>query len=106
MEQSQETQNGAPSPEQTNMNAGKPAGIKNMVATVPRVRIRAKEPIRLKDERTLSPGQEAEVDEEEAKEFCDKKFDNSYSFAGEVTDKLANTMRNKIQRAERVGPVA
>lgn len=49
---------------------------------------------------TLAPGAIAEVDEDVAAEYCDTKFEGSYSFAGERS--LATSERFQVVRAERI----
>lgn len=64
------------------------------------VKIRALQAIDLGD-KTLSKDQEAEVTEEQAKEFCDKEFEGNYSFSGERTG-AGSEERHKIKRAVRL----
>lgn len=68
------------------------------------VKIKALQPIRLTregGEKIVAPGQTAEVTEDEAREFCDKKFDIGVRdyFGNSDKKALKNTV---VKRAERV----
>lgn len=63
------------------------------------VKIRALRPINTSIG-PLAPGQEKEVPEEDAREFCDRVFQGPYDFAGEVPEKHAT--RHLVRRAERL----
>ena len=52
------------------------------------------------DLHVIEPGEEAVVDEDVAAEFCDKRFNGMYSFAGERSTPTAT--RHVVTRAVRV----
>lgn len=64
-----------------------------------KVKIKALRAIWIGD-KTLAPGAETLVDEEDAIEFCDRKFDCGYSFTGERG--IASAEKHVIVRAVRV----
>lgn len=66
-----------------------------------KVKIRALQAIWVND-LTLAPGGIAEVDEEIAAEYCDRKFEGVYAFGGERSK--GTSERHYITRAERVTP--
>lgn len=72
-----------------------------MVAAAPKkmVKIRAKYPIQDQGI-SLAPGDVADVPEDMAKEFCDRKFDFGYDWSGERDS--ASATRRMLARAERV----
>jgi hypothetical protein len=70
-----------------------------MVAAPKKVKIRAVTAIDYLGVQ-LKPGQEAEVSEEVAAEYCDRTFKGMFSFSGERDSKQAT--RNNIVRAVRV----
>ena len=63
------------------------------------VKIKALQPIALKEDLILQPGEEAFVTETMANEFC-RKIEGQYSFGGERRNEEAT--RHVHQRAERV----
>lgn len=63
------------------------------------VKIRANQAIAYGDV-SLAEGQTAEVSEEMAKEFCDRKFEGNYAFGGERSE--ATSDRHVLVRAVRV----
>jgi hypothetical protein len=65
------------------------------------VKIRANQPIAYGDV-TLAAGQEAEVSEEMAKEFCDRHFEGNYAFGGERSSESGAAERHRLTRAVRV----
>jgi len=77
----------------------------NMSAVEPskKVRIRAMHHIawgKAGQEQSARPGTELEVDEEIAREFCDRKFEGNYAFGGERGNATAE--RFTIVRAVRL----
>lgn len=74
-------------------------------STTQMVKIRAKSPIRLYDENKneiiVNPGEETEVTEAQAKEFCDKQIDIGYKNTFGERDKR-DIQRTMVIRAERV----
>lgn len=64
------------------------------------VRVQVKSPIRTSEGKTFKEGSVCEISEEDAKEFCDKKFENVYAFSGERDSDDAP--RGKIIRAVRL----
>lgn len=73
------------------------------------VKIRALCPIRVPngvlpngtiDFSVVQPGTEVTVDEDVAKEYCDREFPGQYSFSGERSTPTAT--RNVVKRAQRV----
>lgn len=85
----------------SNMTAPTPEGKTQLVQpeAKKKVKIRAIRAIWVND-MTLAPGSVAEVDEEVAEEYCDRKFDSGYAFAGERG--MGTAERHVIVRAERV----
>lgn len=79
-----------------------PAAPTKMVA---KVKIKATQPIDIgtaQAPRVLEPGDEAEVDDATAKEFCDRKFVGNYAFSGEQGGASAEQNRHIVTRAVRV----
>lgn len=68
------------------------------------VKIKAIQPIRFgpkDDPKIITPGQTAEVSEEDAAEFCDKKFDMGYKDKFGSSEKR-DAVKHIVTRAERV----
>lgn len=83
----------SPRGKQTRLTA--PTGMK--------VKIRAVTQLTFKEgtnDITVKPGDEVEVDEMIAQEYCDQEIDGYYTFAGERDN--GDALRAKIRRAERI----
>ena len=61
---------------------------------------RAVRPIRLKNDVTVAENQEVQVSEDEAVEFCDKKFETQFPFSGERSE--SEFEKKYIVRAVRI----
>lgn len=72
----------APSIDNVNLEPGEEGDTTQLIAKPKGVRIRANAAIAYEGI-TLGPGDEAEVSEEMAAEFCDRKFQGAYAFGGE-----------------------
>ncbi len=82
-------------------NLTQPPGASNMTQppAKKKVKIRALQAISVND-LTIAPGGIAEVEEEIAAEYCDRKFEGVYAFGGERSN--GTSERHSIRRAERV----
>lgn len=72
-----------------------------MVRPDGKVKIRVVRPIRI-DETVLQPGTVAMVNEDDAKEFCDRVFQGSHAFIGERHDADGDVKRHELKRAVRL----
>jgi hypothetical protein len=70
-------------------------------STLKMVKIKTLRDIRLDPVGTIvKAGNEVEVTEEQAKEFCDLEIEGNYAFAGERANEAAD--RHRIRRAQRL----
>lgn len=54
------------------------------------------------EEKIVTPGNTADVPEDQAKELCDKAFEGNYAFSGERYATDGDAKKHQLVRAERV----